>query len=346
LKTVTVFNNKGGVGKTTLLCNLAAYLSIEKKLKVLVVDCDPQCNTTQLIMGEKFASEFYWNPDASIVSGVTTIRDVLAPISDGDADVSSDFKPIDASQNRFRVDLIPGHPTLSFLEDKLSAAWAELSGGELGGYRRTNWTRLLVTKHATKYDLVLFDVGPSLGSLNRSVLFGCDRFITPMGSDIFSILGVRNIAKWLTDSIKTYEHSLQRCDERSPGGIEKFSVPREPSIVKGFSGYTINQYITKSKGGVRIATDRYEEIISKVPDEINANLGIFRHEGIKAQEDRLGVVPHLYSLIPLAQTKASPILALEAKDGLVGSHYRTAEVYGEILSEIAANFLRNLQIAE
>lgn len=343
--TVTVFNNKGGVGKTTLLCNLAAYLAIYKNLKVLVVDCDPQCNTTQLVMGEKFAANFYWNPDTS-TTHKTTIREVLAPISDGDADVSTEFNPIPASLNRFKVDLIAGHPNLSFLEDKLSAAWTDLSGGGIGGYRKTNWARSLVNKHAQSYDVVLFDVGPSLGSLNRSVLFGCDRFITPMGSDIFSILGVRNIAQWLSDSVKTFEHSLARCDEISPGGLEKFSVPRSPSILSGFSGYTVNQYITRSKSGERLPTDRYEEIISKVPEEINTNLGRFRHSGISKENDKLGEVPHLYSLIPLAQTRAAPIFALESRDGLVGSHYKTAETYEKILANMATKFLDNLQLSK
>jgi cellulose biosynthesis protein BcsQ len=46
MRSITVFNNKGGVGKTTLLCNLASYMSIELHNKVLIVDADPQCNAT------------------------------------------------------------------------------------------------------------------------------------------------------------------------------------------------------------------------------------------------------------------------------------------------------------
>lgn len=44
MKSIVVFNNKGGVGKTTLLCNLAAFLGIKKRKKVLIIDADPQCN--------------------------------------------------------------------------------------------------------------------------------------------------------------------------------------------------------------------------------------------------------------------------------------------------------------
>ena len=44
------FNNKGGVGKTTLSCNMAFYFASAKGQRVLVIDCDPQCNATQLLL--------------------------------------------------------------------------------------------------------------------------------------------------------------------------------------------------------------------------------------------------------------------------------------------------------
>ncbi len=47
---LAMFNNKGGVGKTTLTCNIASFLAKKENKRVLVIDCDPQCNATQLIM--------------------------------------------------------------------------------------------------------------------------------------------------------------------------------------------------------------------------------------------------------------------------------------------------------
>lgn len=319
---VALFNNKGGVGKTTLLCNLAASLSIHHGKRVLVVDCDPQCNTTQLVMGEQFAANFYWQDHAE---EATTIAALLQPIQDGDAGISDSFVPISCSRNRFKVDLVAGHPALSFLEDKLSGAWGEVSAGELGGYRKTNWPRALSARFFEAYDLVLFDVGPSLGAINRSVLLGCDFFLTPMGTDIFSILGLRNISQWLLEAIATYEHGVKRCEERSPGGFAKYAIPTTPSIRAGFVGYTLNQYITKSKAGERIATDRYEDIVRKVPAEIEELCKHFGIEGLSTDSAKLGDVPHMYSLIPLAQTRAAPIFELASKDGIVGSQYKMVE---------------------
>ncbi|WP_202813702.1 AAA family ATPase [Rhizobium ecuadorense] len=59
MQSIAFFNNKGGVGKTTLLCNLAAYLALIKKKKVLVVDADPQCNATQLMLDETEVLKIY-----------------------------------------------------------------------------------------------------------------------------------------------------------------------------------------------------------------------------------------------------------------------------------------------
>lgn len=59
MKVVTFFNNKGGVGKTTTIINLASYLSIYREKKVLVVDLDPQSNSTQAILPEEIWLEFY-----------------------------------------------------------------------------------------------------------------------------------------------------------------------------------------------------------------------------------------------------------------------------------------------
>lgn len=340
MKSVAVFNNKGGVGKTTLLCNLAAYLAQPMDKRVLVVDCDPQCNTTQLIMGEDFATSFYW--DDAKKNDFSTIANILQPIQDGDSTVDTSSVPIPRTRNRFSVDLIAGHPSLSFLEDKLSAAWGEVSAGEIGGYRKTNWARKLCNAHSDKYDIALFDVGPSLGALNRSVLLGCDNFITPMGTDIFSILGIRNISKWLGEAISTYEHGVMRCKELTPDGMTKYAIPAKPSIVNGFAGYTLNQYLTKSKGGKRIATSRYEDIIKKVPGIIEHLRDGYGVPGLGHAEIKLGDVPHLYSLIPLAQTRATPIIDLSGPDGIVGSQYQMVESYKKIISEIAHNFSRNI----
>lgn len=335
-----MFNNKGGVGKTTLTCNIAAYFAGHFKKRVLVVDCDPQCNATQLIMGEEFATEFYWNKTYKLK--INTIRDILQPIEDGDSHISNIIKPILGSKNRFNTDLIPGHPAFSIIEDRLGAAWHDLLGGDIGGIRKSNWNTSLCNHISDKYDLAFFDLGPSLGSINRSVLIGCDRFLTPMGADIFSILGVKNIANWIAHWLNLYSKSIDLSEQRNPGRLSDYPISSSPKIRKGYLGYTMQQYITKSKQGVRRPTKAYETIISNVPEVIEESLGIFFAKGITIDDAKLGDVPHLYSLIPLAQSVAAPILELKTGDGLIGAQYSQREEYGKIIAGVCKKIAHNL----
>ncbi len=339
--TLAMFNNKGGVGKTTLTCNVAAYLATRLKKRILVVDCDPQCNATQLIMGEEYATNLYFTDQAN--NSITTITDILQPIEEGDSSISSDIVPIKSSENRFGIDLIPGHPSFSIIEDRLGAAWHDLQGGDLGGIRKTNWNTFLREKIKNQYDYVLYDLGPSLGSINRSVLIGCDKFMTPMGTDIFSILGIRNISSWLSSWGDRYENGLKLCEKNSPGRLATFDISSDLSIAHGYVGYTMQQYITKSKGGVRRPTKAYEKIIGNVPGEIESSLSSYLSESMSLSTLQLGDVPHLYSLIPLAQSVSAPLFELTNKDGLVGSQGKQRQVYEEILASICGHLLKNIE---
>lgn len=340
---LSMFNNKGGVGKTTLTCNLASLLSTKYNKRVLIIDCDPQCNSTQLIMGESYATSLYW--DHADANGVTTIKDILQKIEDGDSDINANIVPVKSSQNRFQVDLIPGHPALSIVEDRLGAAWHSLKGGDLGGIRQTNWSTALCKVIQPRYDIVFFDLGPSLGALNRSILIGCDRFVTPMGTDIFSILGVRNIGEWLKSWTDLYEHALVLCEKGAPNRIGNYPISQSLQIKHGFSGYTLQQYITKSKQGIRRPTKAYEEIINNVPAEVASALGAFWGSSNDFSGAKLGDIPHLYSLIPLAQSVSAPIMSLKSLDGLVGSQFQQRDEYVNILTNLAENLMANLTSA-
>lgn len=334
MKAISFFNNKGGVGKTTLTGNIAAYFALEMGKRVLVVDCDPQCNLTQFILGDTKTIDLYW-PTGSDKEKTRskTILDIVQPILDGDADIDKSVKPIKSRLNRFGVDLIPGHPKFSLFEDQLSSAWAELPTGKAGGFRVSNWLRSYLASVEPDYDFVFIDVSPSLGALNRSVLISVDHFVTPLGADAFSVLGIRNISRWMTGWIDYYKVGLEQSERLNPGGLKKFSIPKEIAIAKGFIGFTLQQYIAKAKAGVRRPTKAYERILDDIPSEIDTYLTSFLSHPNKSSH--LGDVPNLYSLIPLAQSANSPIISLKSKDGLVGSQFSQALRYKEIIGNLA-----------
>lgn len=334
MKIISFFNNKGGVGKTTLTGNIAAYFSSEMKKRVLVVDCDPQCNITQYILGDEKTIDLYWpKSHDKDETRIKTIMDIVQPIIDGDATINRHVKPISAKGNRFSVDLIPGNPRFSLFEDQLSQAWTDIPSGKAGGFRITNWLRSYLASQTASYDIVFVDVSPSLGALNRSVLLSCDNFITPLGADAFSLLGVRNISRWISGWIDYYTVALEQSERLNPGALEKFNIPKEIAIKKGYVGYTLQQYIAKSKEGVRRPTRAYERILEDVPVEVETYLAPFSN----FEKNHLGDVPNLYSLIPLAQNANTPVISLKAKDGLVGSQFSQAAAYRTIIGTLATS---------
>ncbi|RHR54628.1 hypothetical protein DWX10_09530 [Clostridium sp. AF18-27] len=89
MKAISIFNNKGGVGKTTLLCNLASYMLKRLGKKRLVIDADPQCNTTTYALDEEQFFNVYYEPTEF------TIADVIPPLEDGNGYITQ-FKGIDS----------------------------------------------------------------------------------------------------------------------------------------------------------------------------------------------------------------------------------------------------------
>ena len=176
MKSIVFFNNKGGVGKTTLSCNIAAYLNDKKKKRVLLVDIDPQCNATQSILSDSKCEEIYITNKESN----STIYNYLKPIEEGGSELDPTQKPLLGTLNNFNIDIIPGHPHMSIVEDRLSDSWNKTLSGDIGGTRVTSWCHQLLLLLELRYDLVIFDVGPSLGALNRTVLLACDYIITPL----------------------------------------------------------------------------------------------------------------------------------------------------------------------
>lgn len=334
MKVISFFNNKGGVGKTTLTGNIASYFSKELNKKVLVIDCDPQCNITQYILGDEKTIDLYW-PTGTVDAApkTKTVMDIVQPIVDGDATVSKQVRPIPSKGNRFGVDLIPGDPRFSLFEDQLSQAWSEANSGKAGGFRVSNWMQLYLENIKDKYDIAFVDASPSLGAINRSVLLSSDKFITPMGADAFSLLGVRNIARWISGWLDTYKVGVQLAERFNEGMLERYGIITSPEIENGFIGYTMQQYIAKSKEGLRRPTKAYERILNDVPSEIEKHLSKFSQFPI--DQLRLGDVPNLFSLVPLAQTVNAPIISLRAKDGLVGSQFSQAQNYKDIIGALA-----------
>jgi cellulose biosynthesis protein BcsQ len=326
---IAFFNNKGGVGKTTLLCNIAASLAKnpDKKTnhKVLVIDADPQCNASAyLLPSEKL--------DDILISGhKNSIDSFFDPIRKGQG-YSQNIPAIEVSE-RFGVDLIVGDPKLSIREDLLATDWASTVNGEPRGFQTTYAFKELLSR-LDDYDFVLVDLGPSLGALNRSALLAVDYFLMPLSVDIFSLMAVSNILRSFNTWKNSLEDALHRYEVREGS---KFTINEEQ--IKWdlkFAGFVKQQYRAKKKEGIRQAVVAYERISQKQSAEVEVLCSFF---GLKSDDAYLGEIPTLSSVIPLSQQAHAPVFDLGSKDGIVGSGYNQVSEAGSFYHKIADNLL-------
>jgi cellulose biosynthesis protein BcsQ len=328
MQSIAFFNNKGGVGKTTLLCNVAAYLALERGKKVLVIDADPQCNATQLMLDEWEVYELYDDAKAF------TVHSIIHPLSIGKGYTES-LKPKKVMD--YGVDLIPGDPRLALKEDLLSKDWQDAIAGEIRGLR-TSFLFSDVLTRCGKYDFVLFDMGPSLGSINRAVLLACDFFVSPMSIDIFSLKAIENISIALLEWKKKLSNGLNQVDESLVDDI-----PRGGAFELKFAGYVAQQYIQKTRGGQKRAVAAYETVMKRIPKTIKANFVEKWQVSHVISNYEIGTIPNLYSLIPMSQTAHKPIFALRAKDGVRGAHFNKVRDAHGIYKRVTNQLLVNIE---
>lgn len=327
MKSIAFFTNKGGVGKTTLTCNLAAYLATHKGKKILIVDADPQTNATQYMFKDSVLKEIYDKKSAF------TIYSMARPLSQGKGfSTVNEFR----TSPSFKVDVLLGDPRLALIEDTLASDW---NSGGVRGIRTTYMFREFLSK-CEHYDYVFFDMGPSLGSINRAVLIACDYFVLPLSMDIFSIRATENISTWLREWKKRLEQQINALSDADETEIDDLSFRLR------LLGYVNQQYTAKrDASGERRAVKAYEKIMSAVPQAIEKTLMKDQPEP-KGLDYQLGSIPNLHSLIPMSQNSRKPVFDLKKADGIVGAHFTKVKESLDLFQGIAENFNRNLGVLD
>lgn len=286
LKVLSVFNNKGGVGKTTLTYHLAHSLS-ESGSKVLMIDADPQCNLTIYALEEevihriweqedRFIDEGYEDTRSSLTSNQLeeinstprSIHYLLKPTEEGTGDIDKLPPPHSLTPT---LDIIPGRLSLHLYEEKVAGRWNDLYRGEPLALRTVTKIRQIAESYSKHngYDYVIIDTSPSLGALNKSVISTVDGFFVPALPDLFSLYGIKNIGKALTAWKDEFDiiYKLISKDKRQ-------NFPEKYVTFLGYTIYNAKKY-TSSKNEWNLAQAHYnyaKQIPQTIRDNIAENL--------------------------------------------------------------------------
>jgi chromosome partitioning protein len=299
VKVIALFNNKGGVGKTTTIWNLATSLA-EKGKKVLAIDFDPQCNLSIATLGNEEFSKCL-ESSQELPYGKTIRAFALPYIQQNALGTPYIASPKYPTKNS-NLDVVPGDFWLNNFSDILNVGTDVIGGAGL--YRFLMPSSLIKTVEENfdkQYDFALIDLPLSFNTLVRAALYSSDYFLVPCTPDLFSAYCVGLIGQVLPRFIEDWEQGKSRYLQANSYD-QVISQKGQPK----FGGWIFNGFDTRRKVGAKKPekTGADEAQFKKVQDSIKNQL-IPNLENIKAYS----AVPSFINQDPVASIEDLNVMA-------------------------------------
>ncbi len=250
---ISLFNQKGGVGKTTTAINLAFGLKNKNK-KVLLVDLDPQANATRTLLDV----DMYIN-----------VYNLLLEKDD------KKYKNFDSVYIKDEIDILPSDLNLANLEQEL-----------INRFNRELILKKELDKIKDRYDFIIVDCPPNLGLLSINALCASDKLIVPICLDYFSLLGINSILKYfnlikdnVNSNIEIMGYLINKFDKRKNEHKDKLDILKKKmnndvfkTIIRTSSALSLSQensksifdYDNKSRGA-----EDYNKLTDEILKKIN-----------------------------------------------------------------------------
>lgn len=300
-----------GAGQSSLVFHLA-WMYADLGVSVVVADFDPQARLTRKFLDTAEVDALWSGDKATRMTVYRALRVLLDGSGEPAPPTLIEFSP--------GIDLLPGDPALAEVEDELAAQWLQRLDPDAATLGTLGRIRRMLERTAEEYEasVVLLDVGPSLGALNRAILITADDTVVPLATDVDSLHSLRSFGPKLWSWRREREELLSSAAGAQASGS---CLPAEAIPVAGC-----------------VMLDRAFLLYrpSDVPDRwaqrlANEYAGVVLHEpGSVAQSVAGGSRPlarlkHRPSLLPMAREARKPMFFLQSADGVIGSHVRAVQ---------------------
>ncbi len=307
---IAFFNNKGGVGKTSLVYHLA-WMYAENGKRVVAVDLDPQSNLSSFFLSEDELETLWEN-----TSNPNTIYRCIQPLIKGTGDILAPQLQ-EVELDGISVALLAGDLSLSQFEDDLATVWPECADGRERAFRVVSafWRIIQLAIKSHSADLVLIDMGPNLGSINRAVMISTDYVVIPLASDLFSVQGLQNLGPMLS------KWRLQWQQRQNKHQSTDFKIPDGKMRPLGYISMLHAERTSRP-------TLAYQKWLARIPNVYQTEIlqkNTIADVIVENDPNRIGTLKHYRSLMPIAQEARKPIFFLKPADGVVGGHYYSVQ---------------------
>ena len=320
---VAFFNNKGGVGKTAMVYHLSWMLS-DGGLRVIAADLDPQSNLTTAFLDEDRLEHVMGSNGHP-----QTIFGTLQPLKRGIGDIADPHVEMISDD----LGLILGDMDLSTFEDQLSDAWPKCMDRDERSFRVISAFYRIIQKAGQSLgaDAILVDLGPNLGAINRAALIASDFVVIPLGPDLFSIQGLRNLGP----ALRRWREEWKERLAKNP--VADLPLPR--GTIKPI-GYMVLRHSVRLDRPVK-AFDRWIARIPSAYAEEILQQTLDPSVSIDTDPNCIATLKDYRSLMPLAQEARKPMFFLKAADGALGAHtYAVIDAYRDF-RQVAITIAKN-----
>jgi chromosome partitioning protein len=308
MKTIALFNNRGGVRKSSLVYHLS-WMYARLGVPVLAADLDPQANLTSMFLDEDRLEELW--PDGEHPD---TVFGAIRPLLEGTGDIASPHVE-QVGDNAF---LLVGDLALAASEDELGSQWPDCLDRKGRAFRVISafWRTIELAATEAGADLILIDVGPNLGAINRATLIAAQHVVIPLAPDLYSLQGLKNLGP----TLRRWRGEWRERLSRNP--VAGLSLPAGTMTPEG---YVVLQHAVRLDRPVKA----YERWMARIPAVYRQAVLDASPAGapqrVEADDHCLSALKHYRSLMPLAQEARKPMFLLTPADGAIGGHAKAVQ---------------------